>query len=146
MEQSYEQSFDIKAEIGKLLALCAKANHFGTPAQKAADEAFWLAVKSLNQFGRDGQHPINPGRFVRLPAKDSYAYYVVTKVTRKSVKLTHIPYGSAYESNYVREGEADVDVIERVLGFEDRITARFADMGKAPLVDTTVPEHLIAPD
>lgn len=127
-----EQPFDIKADLKELLRLCAKADPWGTDAQRGADEAFWILVKVLDQRGKDGQHPVNPGRFVRLPAKDSYAYYVVTRVTKKSVKLTHIPYGRKYESTYVRDGEADIDVIERTLGWYDQIESRFALMGKKP--------------
>lgn len=139
MIQPMEQAFDIKAEVKTLLALCAKANPYGTKAQKEADEAFWALVKRLDRLGKDGQHPVNPGRFVRLPAKDSYAYYVVTRVTKKTVKLTHVPYGLRYESVQVRDGEADTDVIERTLSWYDQIESRFAAMGKAPLIDVTRP-------
>jgi hypothetical protein len=128
-----EQDFDIKADIAKILALCHKANPYGTTAQKEADAAFWLAVKTLDRRGKDGIPPVNPGRFVRLPAKDSYAYYVVTRVTKKSIKLTHIPYGCRYESNAVRDGEADVDIIERAITFQNKIDTQFERMGRAPL-------------
>lgn len=125
-----EQSFDIKSQVKELLALCAKANPFGSKAQRDADVAFWSLVKELDRLGKDGQHPVNPGRFVRLPAKDSYAYYVVTKVTKKSVKLVHIPYGLRYESTHVRDGEADYTTIEQTLSWHDRIDALFDAMGK----------------
>lgn len=125
-----EQSFDIKAEIKAILALCPKANAFGTRSQKEADEAFWDLVMRLDSKGKDGQHPVNPGRFVRLPVKSSYAYYIVTKVTKKSVKLTHVPYGFKYESNAVVDGEAEMSLIEQTLGWYDRIDGLFELSGK----------------
>jgi len=128
---------DIKAEIKHLLALCGKANAFGNDTQREADESFWLSIRDLDRRAKDGQHPVNPGRFVRLQAKDSYAYYIVIKVTKKICKLQHIPYGSAYESNAVRDGEADIDVIEKALAFYDQIDSRFQEMGRKPLEDKT---------
>lgn len=136
MEQSFD--IDLKAELKAILALCIKANHFGTAAQKAADVAFWDTVMRLDRRAKDGQQSIMPGRFVRLPAKDSYAYYIVVRVTKKAVKLTHIPYGQAYESNAVRDGEADVDQVERTLAWYDTIESRLQEMGRRPLVDRTL--------
>lgn len=126
-----EQTFDIKAEIANILALCGKANPYGTKAQKEADEAFWLAVRRLDHAAR-GQHPVMPGRFVRLPAKDSYAYYIVNRVTKKAAKLIHVPYGLKYQSGAVVNGEADLTLIEDTLGWYDRIEALFAEKGKKP--------------
>lgn len=135
--QAEETTRRIKAGVQELLALCAKANPYGTKSQVDADVAFWSLVKQLDRQAKDGQHPVNPGRFVRLLAKDSYAYYIVIKVTKKVCKLVHIPYGLKYESNAVRDGEADIDVIERTLSFYDKIEARFVEMGKKPVEDRT---------
>jgi hypothetical protein len=130
-----EQDFDIKAELKTILVLSQTANPFGSQAQKDADAAFWSAIKTLDSRSKCGRHPVTVGRFVRLPAKDSYAYYIVTRVTKKSIKLAHIPYGLKYESDSVRDGEADVDVIERTLAWYDTISERFSSMAAFRFTD-----------
>lgn len=124
-----EQSFDVKTEIKNILALCKKANAFGSPAQRAADVAFWAAVNTLDQKGKDGQRIANPGRFVRLPAKDGYAYYIITRVTKKTVKLEHIPYGVKYQSECVIDDEAELTLVEDTLKWYDEIKAQFNSLG-----------------
>jgi hypothetical protein len=129
--------FDVKAEIKTLLVLCKTANPYGTKPQKDADVAFWDTVKHLDRRAKDGRDPVAVGRFVRLPAKDSYAYYVVTRVTKKTVKLAYIPYGPKYESNAVQDGEAEITLIETTLAWYDRLEELFKALGRKPLIDTT---------
>lgn len=140
MEQTSE--LDVKGQIEAILAVCSKANPFGTKSQKEADETFWRLVKELDRKAKDGQHPVMPGRFVRLPAKDSYAYYIVTRVTKKTVKLIHVPYGSKYEATAARDGEAELHLIETTLSWYDKIDSRFDELGKQAFQDTTEPNDL----
>ena len=122
-----EQSFDIKNELKTILALCQKANHCGTQEERYADEAFWTAILILDRRASVGM-VVSVGRLVRLPAKDSYAYYVVSRVTKKSVKLIHIPYGQAYESPCVIDDEADFNLIEKTLEWYGTINLIFRQM------------------
>lgn len=125
-----EETFDVKVEIKSILALAKKADPYGTKAQIDADAAFWLAVTTLDHRVRAGKSVLAVGRFVRLPAKDSYAYYIVERVTKKTVKLVHVPYGNKYESNAVQDGEAELDRIQETVEWYDSIEVQFALLGE----------------
>ena len=56
-----EQQFDIKADVKKILELCQQANPYGTKTQKAADEAFWAHIKTLDSKAKAGPGPVHPG-------------------------------------------------------------------------------------
>lgn len=67
------------------------------------------------------------GRTVKFSAADSYAYYVVTKVTKTNVFLKHLPLGDGWKSDVVEmvSGKLPRAKVEALLEREDRIAALF---------------------
>lgn len=125
---------ELKQRIDNILGLCQTVNdlasRFDSGEYQTADTNFWEAVKALDceaitgLGGRESRCVL--GRLVSFGVKDNYARYIITKVNKKSVKLTHIPYMGAYHSDNVdADGECYREVVEDNVRWTDTVSEAF---------------------
>lgn len=131
-------TIELGKRIDEILALCQIAQEmvgrFGSVEHRAAETKFLEALTALDREAFSGPVTLNGndksrcviGRLVRLGVADGYAYYIILKVNKRTVRLIHVPYGDAYKSHIVDDnGEADRSEIEDIVDWHDTITAAF---------------------
>jgi hypothetical protein len=70
------------------------------------------------------REPVIPYRVLKFGVADGYAHYIITKVRKNEVVVTHLPLGDAYQfvGAYVNDRDELViprRVAERILRYED---------------------------
>jgi len=67
------------------------------------------------------------GRTIKFPHADSFALYIITKVNKKTVRLTWIDYMDGWQDDRLgAEGTVSIDFAETKVTGEDRMLALFA--------------------
>lgn len=124
---------ELDKRIKTILGLCQTvnklSNQYGSDQHKAADRSFWEAIQALDEEAASNRGienlTVQPGRLVSFPIKDNYARYIVSRVGNKTCKLIHIPYSDAYQTIAVTDGEIFTGELEKLIGWEDRLTELF---------------------
>lgn len=83
---------------------------------KLMDEIEELAIK----------HNTILGRIVKFPMGDGYAIYIITKVNKKSARLTWVKYCDAWQDDRIGyEANVDIDYVKQKVAQRDALNKLF---------------------
>lgn len=94
------------------------------------DDEYWQYVKRFHDNAinvSNSRQGCKVGKLIKFQVADGYAYYVIARVNKKTVKLEWRGFSM---DRYVEpvlgfEGTMDKERLEQIIGFEDNLTSLF---------------------
>jgi hypothetical protein len=96
------------------------------------DDEYWQFIKNFHddvQAISDGIKGCAAGKLVKFQVADGYAYYIITKVNKTTVKLEWRGFSmdGYVEPVLGHEGTMDRKRLEKLIGFEDSLVQMFGE-------------------